>query len=259
MVVWTYDMDSIIPTCRDFEEKLIKLVWMRRAAFASLPSSTAPSTFASDEHLTEKAKTRDAAATVSEKPSAIVLAPKKVKTPAKRKRACDIFGYWKADASDVEKTAEGPSARPMRMFAPVYCGLGAALSLCELSVSTSIFGVPDRVIVLVCSWDHQSSSGAVPACCSRSPSWTDTGPASRFWPQCHSCSASHWCVPVAPKPGTYAALPLAPVRALMMHPQFFSLMIVTNITYVCVPPPLSSVDVGVRWLRGPWDADSVCT
>ena len=132
MVVWTYDLDSIIPTCRDFEEKLIKLVsaWTRRSAFASLASSAAPSTFDSDEHLTEKAKPGG----FSEKPSAIVRAPKEVKTPPK-KRSCDIFGYWKAEASDLEKTAEGPSARPMRMFAPVYCGLGAALSICEPSVS----------------------------------------------------------------------------------------------------------------------------
>ena len=123
MVVWTYDLDSIIPTCRDFEEKLIKLVWTRRSAFASLASSAAPSTFASDVNLTEK--TGEVA---TEKPEAVVLAPKVLQAP--KKRGCNIFGYWKANASDVEKTADGPSARPMRMFAPVYCGLGAGLSLC---------------------------------------------------------------------------------------------------------------------------------
>ena len=123
MVVWTYDLESIIPTCRDFEEKLIKLVWTRRSAFASLASSAAPSTTASNVNLTEKTR---AAATEKE---AIVLAPKELSTP--KKRGCNIFGYWKADVTDLEKTAEGPSARPVRMFAPVYCGLGAALSLCR--------------------------------------------------------------------------------------------------------------------------------
>ena len=177
MVVWTYDLDSIIPTCRDFEEKLIKLVWTRRSAFTSLASSAVPSTTASDEHLTEKAK---APAAVSEKPSAVVLAPKELKGPAKKKRTCDIFGYWKADASDIEKTAEGPSARPMRLFAPVYSGLGAALSLCEPLASAFVYGAPSSGMRIACSCDHQSSSGAVPACCSRSPSWTGTGPASRF-------------------------------------------------------------------------------
>lgn len=124
MVVWTYDLDSIIPTCRDFEEKLIKLVWTRRSAFASLASSAAPSTTASDVNLTEKTR-----APATEKET-VELAPKDPKKTPAKKRSCDIFGYWKADANDIEKTAEGPSARPIRLFAPVYSGLGAALSLC---------------------------------------------------------------------------------------------------------------------------------
>ncbi|KAI0707461.1 glycosyl transferase family group 2-domain-containing protein [Cerioporus squamosus] len=131
MVVWTYDLDSIIPTCRDFEEKLIKLVWNRRSAFVSLPSTAAPSTTASDVNLTEKAH---AASTDKE---AIVLAPKEIKAPNKP-RGCNIFGYWRADATDLEKTAEGPSARPVRMFAPVYCGLGAALSLFFIGSGASV-------------------------------------------------------------------------------------------------------------------------
>ncbi|EIW53034.1 uncharacterized protein TRAVEDRAFT_175203 [Trametes versicolor FP-101664 SS1] len=122
LVVWSYNLDSIIPTCRDFEDKLIKLVWKRRSAFASLASSIAPSTAPSDVNLNEKSDT----ALVTEK-AAVIPTPKVLPTPPK-KRSCGL-GYWKADASDLEKTAEGPSSRPMRMFAPVYCGLGAALSL----------------------------------------------------------------------------------------------------------------------------------
>ncbi|KAI0739936.1 glycosyl transferase family group 2-domain-containing protein [Daedaleopsis nitida] len=142
MVVWTYDLDSIIPTCRDFEEKLIKLVWQRRSAFASLASSAAPSTTASDVNLTEK--TRAAADDAAEKeaksanPNTIVLKPKEIKQPSNKKRSCDIFGYWKADASDLEKTAEGPSARPIRLFAPVYSGIGAGLSLFFIGSGVSV-------------------------------------------------------------------------------------------------------------------------
>ena len=125
MVVWTYDLDSIIPTCRDFEDKLIKLVWNRRSAFASMASSASASTFGSDVNLTEKPHP-----VVAEKE--VVLAPKDLRAPPK-KRSCNIFSYWKADASDLEKTAEGLSPRPTHLFAPVYCGLGAALSLCACS------------------------------------------------------------------------------------------------------------------------------
>ena len=54
---------------REFEDKLIKLVWNRRSAFASLDNSAAPSTTASNVNLTEKSR-----AEVAEK-EAIVLAP----------------------------------------------------------------------------------------------------------------------------------------------------------------------------------------
>ncbi|KAI0631810.1 glycosyl transferase family group 2-domain-containing protein [Trametes polyzona] len=131
LVVWSYNLDSIIPTCRDFEDKLIKLVWKRRSAFASLASSAAPSTTPSDVNLTEKSET--ALVTEKEVPAP---APKSKAAPPK-KRSCGL-GYWKADASDLEKTAEGPSARPMRMFAPVYCGLGAALSLFFVGSGVSV-------------------------------------------------------------------------------------------------------------------------
>jgi hypothetical protein len=40
----------------------------------------------------------------------------------------------------VEKAANGPSSRPMRMFAPVYGGLAAALSLCECDAIRLICG-----------------------------------------------------------------------------------------------------------------------
>ncbi|TBU42496.1 glycosyl transferase family group 2-domain-containing protein [Dichomitus squalens] len=175
MVVWTYDLDSIIPTCRDFEEKLIKLVWTRRSAFASLASSAAPSTVASNVNLTEK--TVEA---TSEKPGAVVPAPKELKAP--KKRGCNIFGYWKANASDVEKTADGPSPRPMRMFAPVYCGLGAGLSL---------FFIGSGVSVLL---EESLLDG--------------------YWPR-------------------FALLVTVPF--LFCVSLFFSLMIVTNITYVIGP------------------------
>ncbi|KAH9850477.1 glycosyl transferase family group 2-domain-containing protein [Lenzites betulinus] len=130
LVIWSYNLDSIIPTCRDFEDKLIKLVWKRRSAFVPPPSSVSPSTATSAVNLNEKSET----ALVTEKEVA-VPAPKDKSAP--KKRTCGL-GYWKADASDLEKTAEGPSSRPLRMFAPVYCGLGAALSLFFVGSGVSV-------------------------------------------------------------------------------------------------------------------------
>ncbi|KAI0681571.1 hypothetical protein BC835DRAFT_1425474 [Cytidiella melzeri] len=44
LVVWAYNLDNIIPTCRDFEDKLIKLVWAQRAALSSFTTTCLPYT-----------------------------------------------------------------------------------------------------------------------------------------------------------------------------------------------------------------------
>lgn len=128
LVVWAYNLDNIIPTCRDFEDKLIKLVWNQRNAAFSVPSSAAPSSPGSDVNLTEKP-----AAVVDEKEVAAIVKEKEQSGKRKKdKRSCSFgFGYFVSNKEDVEKSADGPSARPMRLLAPVYCGLAAALSFCE--------------------------------------------------------------------------------------------------------------------------------
>ncbi|PCH34589.1 hypothetical protein WOLCODRAFT_106236 [Wolfiporia cocos MD-104 SS10] len=131
LVVWSYSLDTIIPTCRDLDEKLIQLVWKNRSAFASLASSSAPSTTASNAHLTEKVPALD------EKEVAAV-AKKKEAPKKKKRRSCGLFRYWVSDKQDVEKSAEGPSNRPMRLFAPFYGGLGAAMSIFFIASGISI-------------------------------------------------------------------------------------------------------------------------
>lgn len=107
---------------------MIKLVWNQRVAFSSLQSSVAPSTTASasDVNLTEKTKE-----VVNEKEVAAIVEKKKNQGKDQKKKRLFGLGYWFSDHDDVEKTAEGPSDRPLRLFAPVYGGIAAALSLCE--------------------------------------------------------------------------------------------------------------------------------
>lgn len=129
LVVWTYNFDDIIPACRDFEEKLIQLVWHRRnlivsgfpSAYSSSPHSTAILAVPSTGNLVSDEKTH---ANVAEN-----ILYEKAPEPTKKKRSCG-FGYWLSGADDVEKSADGPSARPIRLFAPFYGGLAAALSVC---------------------------------------------------------------------------------------------------------------------------------
>ncbi|EMD36048.1 hypothetical protein CERSUDRAFT_115962 [Gelatoporia subvermispora B] len=117
-VVWAYNLESIIPTCRDFENKLIQLVWKQRSTFTSFMNSVSPSATASDAELNEK------------NPEEVEVDTKEVvpKEKTKKKRTCGL-GYFVSSKDDVEKSADGPSPRPIRLFAPVYNGLGAALSL----------------------------------------------------------------------------------------------------------------------------------
>ncbi|KAJ8496374.1 hypothetical protein ONZ51_g1171 [Trametes cubensis] len=123
LVVWSYQLDTIIPTCRDFEDKLIKLVWNLRSGNSSISSVMIPSSTASSEaHLNEKT-TEEASTKEAAPPPQDSSRPKAIK-----KRRCGL-GYWVTDKEDVEKTAEGPSPRPIRLFAPVYNGLGIAMSI----------------------------------------------------------------------------------------------------------------------------------
>ena len=122
--MWSYQLDTIIPTCRDFEDKLIKLVWNLRSGNSSISSVMIPSSTASSEaHLNEKT-TEEASTKEAAPPPQDSSRPKAIK-----KRRCGL-GYWVTDKEDVEKTAEGPSPRPIRLFAPVYNGLGIAMSIC---------------------------------------------------------------------------------------------------------------------------------
>lgn len=101
-------------------------------------ASLAPSNVASHINLTERAEreVRD------EKEVAAALAKLEGKKP-KKKRGCSRgLGYFVSSKEDIEKTAEGFSERPMRLFAPFYAGLSAGMSICELR------GAPDYKYIL---------------------------------------------------------------------------------------------------------------
>ncbi|KAI0074901.1 hypothetical protein K474DRAFT_1647395 [Panus rudis PR-1116 ss-1] len=127
LVVWTYNLDDIIPACKDFEDKLIKLVWKRRSLFLSDMSSTIGSQ-SSDESgkavASEPASVSEKEAQQSKENENFTSS----KDKAKPRSRCGL-GYWFTKKEDVEKIATGPSARPIRLFTPFYAGLAAALSI----------------------------------------------------------------------------------------------------------------------------------
>jgi hypothetical protein len=144
MVVWTDDFDTIIPLAREFEEKLIKLVWQNRVAF-SAPNSAlqTPAETSSDVGLNEK-------------PDSSVPEPTaRDKVPEKSKWS---FG-WKLSSGgpatpkvqDPEKGTPEHTPRRMRMFAPFYNGLGCALSICGLCPQSSFVSCAHRFLVFIAS------------------------------------------------------------------------------------------------------------
>lgn len=125
LVVWAYNFDDIIPATRDFEDKLIKFILTQRSAFASLVPSNAPSAAGSAVNLNLDEKATEI---VTEKQVEAVAAAKVKKN--KTRSLWSIFGYFVSSKADVEKSAEGPSARPIRLIAPFYGGFATALSIC---------------------------------------------------------------------------------------------------------------------------------
>jgi len=108
LITWTDDLDHIVPLCKEFEDKLIKLVWRSRApARSSLSASTVPQS-----------------ETSSATGSAINLGEKAPPMEAVDEKAEEAL----ADR-DLPELEKGKSDRPQRLFAPVYGGLAAALSM----------------------------------------------------------------------------------------------------------------------------------
>ncbi|KAF8489182.1 glycosyl transferase family group 2-domain-containing protein [Russula emetica] len=143
LVVWSDNLDGIIPLCRDFEDSLIKLVWSQRHSLTSLtpgPSiagaSTPPAGSPSTSH-TSAINSASSEVDINEKPreteSTTTPEPGPESSASKPISGGSLWGWRigsKAKRAPAPRDLErgGRSARPTRYFAPVYGGLGLALS-----------------------------------------------------------------------------------------------------------------------------------
>ncbi|KAH8116831.1 glycosyl transferase family group 2-domain-containing protein [Phellopilus nigrolimitatus] len=166
LIVWADNLDYIIPVCRDFEEKLIKLVWRARPPLFSasavtagslgsigVPSSPAPS-YQNLTGLSEKDSSGSLPAKevivdeseIAEQKTALSQAKKGFSwfgwrtTKGKRglTQPSQGSGGRTEKLSDPEAGEEGPELRPIRLFGPIYGGLGAGLSILFIGSGTSI-------------------------------------------------------------------------------------------------------------------------
>ena len=144
LVVWADGLDQIIPLCKSFDEKLMKLAWRSKAnsftpSILSSPSpsnSSAPSTNASNVNLTEKNKmkeTGDIIATFAAEEKAALEAAAAASSPPSKESDEEKLKWFGRNASkivcDIEKDTKRP--RPVRLFASVFIGAGAGLAVCE--------------------------------------------------------------------------------------------------------------------------------
>lgn len=149
LLVWSDNLDTIIPTCRDFEDKLIKLVWRARPPLSSSASAltagslgsmstalqSSASASASAQNISSQEKLSPGQRAGDAAPAEDADAPAKTDAPKKRSF---LFG-WRVTGSaakaGAKKTGEKdveawkPEPRPLRLFAPIYGGLGAGLSV----------------------------------------------------------------------------------------------------------------------------------
>ncbi|KAH9023009.1 glycosyl transferase family group 2-domain-containing protein [Lactarius hengduanensis] len=134
LVIWSDNLDSIIPLCRDFEEHLFKLVLVSHRSSTTItpgPSiaiaspDTSVVNSASDVQLNNEK--------LQEQAPVPAQAPASAPENAKPISGGSLWGWRigsKAKQAPAPRDLEtgSASARPTRYFAPVYGGLGLALS-----------------------------------------------------------------------------------------------------------------------------------
>ena len=135
LVVWSDSLDTIVPIARDFEDRLIRLLWRNRPpqSSPSVPSSVPPSV---PESLSGHSHAHLAGSVpLSEKASPLAAAqPREVsykRTWFGRKIPISVL--------DEEKAVKA-APRPTMLFAPAYNGLaaGLAVGLCPSPVLFSL-------------------------------------------------------------------------------------------------------------------------
>ncbi|KAI5996067.1 glycosyl transferase family group 2-domain-containing protein [Pisolithus marmoratus] len=119
LVVWSDSLDSIVPIARDFEDRLIRLLWRNRAPVLSpVQTSSVPDSVSGHSH---------AGLQLSEKPT-----PSSLPTAQPQEQKYKRTWYGRkipiSDLDDAEKAVKR-TPRSTMLFAPVYNGLATGLAI----------------------------------------------------------------------------------------------------------------------------------
>ncbi|KIJ12732.1 hypothetical protein PAXINDRAFT_171041 [Paxillus involutus ATCC 200175] len=118
LVVWSESLDTIIPIARDFEDRLIRLLWRNRPP----PTlSRAPSVPGSLSGLSQSRMGTPKTQEKSVESSSPGSAPQKLKRTWYGRKV-------PLSSSEIEKGSREPLRRPTMLYAPLYNGLAAGLA-----------------------------------------------------------------------------------------------------------------------------------
>jgi hypothetical protein len=124
LVVWSHDLDAIIPTCADFEDRLVKMLWRSRPQLGSTGTGTGTASYtagppsSSHDHSAPGAETPDRESLVGH--SLAHSEPPAEPTPLTKRT-----WYGKK----VPVTEHHVQKRKAKLYAPIYNGFAAGLAL----------------------------------------------------------------------------------------------------------------------------------
>ncbi|KAH6903092.1 glycosyl transferase family group 2-domain-containing protein [Coprinopsis sp. MPI-PUGE-AT-0042] len=144
VVLWSYDLEHIIPLCKDFEEKLIKHIWRTRNIARKQIESTNASVFGPHSRQDSGAELNEKAGDTVEDKEALELKAKAEQAPPEQAKKGGFLSWWRLspqnpnpspNETDAEKAKR--KERKLIMIGPVYAGLGAGLSayFCTAGIS----------------------------------------------------------------------------------------------------------------------------
>ncbi|KAJ7366666.1 glycosyl transferase family group 2-domain-containing protein [Mycena albidolilacea] len=137
LVVWSESLDAIIPTCQDFEDRLIKLLWRSRPTG---PASSNPGSLAGSVFSHSSLPTRPSGPYDPEKPMPVNSSPNARLNPSdendeKLRTKTKVRRNWYGRKVGVTTTSIAPDVesglrdrREAKLYAPIYNGLAAGLS-----------------------------------------------------------------------------------------------------------------------------------
>ncbi|KAL0574641.1 hypothetical protein V5O48_007337 [Marasmius crinis-equi] len=131
LVVWASSLDNIIPTCQDFEERLIKLLWRSRPVASNMSARSSSATNSVVGHDSPSVASsvlarplQPAEQALSPGSSEVPSFPPASKTKTKR------TWYGKSVTVPVpDSEKDSPSHRPTMLYAPLYNGIAAGLAI----------------------------------------------------------------------------------------------------------------------------------